>query len=203
MHGDGPKFATDEQGIGSRPNLSPARLSALSRSTTSEWRETMIATLAELDRVRADCRRLVTRRSAMSAGVSVVPLPGIDVLADVGLLASLLPEISEKFGLSHDQVARLEPHVAQRVLAVASGLGNNVIGRLVTKRLVAALLRRVGIRIAAASVAKYVPVIGSAFAAILSFGAMKIAGNAHVDDCYRTARAAIEGGALPVLSAVG
>ena len=45
-----------------------------------------------------------------------------------------------------------------------------------------------GVRIATASVARYVPVLGSAIAATISFGAMKLAGNAHVDDCYRTAR---------------
>ena len=54
-----------------------------------------------------------------------------------------------------------------------------------------ALLRRVGKRVAAASVAKYVPVVGSAIAAAVGFGAMKVAGDAHVEDCYRTARALI------------
>ena len=51
-----------------------------------------------------------------------------------------------------------------------------------------------GKRVAAASVAKYVPVVGSAIAAAVGFGAMKVAGDAHVEDCYRTARALIEGG---------
>lgn len=68
-------------------------------------------------------------------------------------------------------------------------MGNNVIGRLVTRKLVVALLRRVGVRVAAASVAKYVPVLGSALAASVGFGAMKLAGDAHVEDCYQTARA--------------
>ncbi|WP_267396620.1 MULTISPECIES: hypothetical protein [unclassified Sphingomonas] len=141
-----------------------------------------------LDVIRADCRRLVTKRSLMAAGAAVVPVPGVDMVADVGLLASLLPDISQRFGLDAKQVARLEPHVAERVFVIASSMGNTVIGRMVTKRLVTALLRRVATRVAAASVAKYVPVVGSGIAAGISFGAMKLVGNAHIEDCYRIAR---------------
>ena len=89
----------------------------------------------------------------------------------------------------HASVEKLDPEIAQRALVVASSLGNNVIGRLVTRKLAARLLRRVWVRVATASVAKYVPILGSAIAASISFGAMKLAGNAHVHDCYRTARA--------------
>lgn len=127
----------------------------------------------------------------MSAGILVVPVPGADVVADVGLLTTLLPKISERFGLDHNQVAKLEPHLAQKVLVVASGMGNKVIGRMVTKKLVVRLLQRVGVRVATASVAKYVPVLGSLLAAGISFGAMKMVGNSHIDDCYETAKSLI------------
>ncbi len=149
----------------------------------------MIDTIAELDRVRDACRRLVTTRSMMSAGAAVVPIPGADLVADVGLLTNLLPEISKRFGLDHDQVQKLEPHLAQQALVIASSLGNTMIGRMVTKRIVVALLRRIGARMAAASMAKFVPFAGSAVAATISFGAMKLIGNAHIEDCYKTAQA--------------
>ena len=152
----------------------------------------MIHSLAELDAVRADCRKLVTRRSLASAGAAVVPIPGADLVADIGLLTTLLPDISKRFALDHDQVARLEPHLAQRVLVLASSLGNNAIGQAITKRVVVAMLRRVGIRLATASAAKYVPILGSAVAATISFGAMKLVGDAHIEDCYRTAAALID-----------
>lgn len=152
----------------------------------------MIRTLAELDTIRDECRKMVTQRSMISAGAAVVPIPGADLVADVGLLTKLLPAISERFGLSEEQVRRMEPGHAQQVLVLASSLGNNFIGRIVTKRLVVAVLRRMGVRVAAKSVARYVPLIGSAVAATVSFGAMKLAGNAHIEDCYRTARALLE-----------
>lgn len=160
----------------------------------------MIHSLSELDAIRTECRRMVTKRAAISAGVSVVPVPGADLIADVGLLTKLLPAISEKFGLREDQVRKMDTTRAQQVLAIAGTLGNNVIGRAVTKRVVIAVLRRMGVRVATASVARYVPVLGSAVAATISFGAMKLAGNAHIEDCYATAKtlAGLDTGDAPV-----
>ena len=149
----------------------------------------MIETVDQLDRVRRDCRRMVTTRAVAAAAAGVVPVPGADLAADIGLLATMLPRISAAFELDHASVEKLDPAVAERVLVVAASLGNNVIGRLVTRKIAIGLLRRVGVRIASASMAKYVPVVGSAIAASIGFGAMKLAGNAHVEDCYRTARA--------------
>ena len=149
----------------------------------------MIRTVAELDQVRRECRRMVTERSLAAAAAAVVPIPGADLIADIGLLANMLPKISERFQLDHASVEKLSPEIGERVLVIASSLGNNVIGRMVTRKLAIGLLRRMGLRIATVSVAKFVPVLGSAIAASISFGAMKLAGNAHADDCYRTARA--------------
>lgn len=152
----------------------------------------MIHDLRRLDEVRRECRKLVTKRSLMSAGAAVVPVPGADVVADIGLLSDLLPKISAKFELDHEQVEKLDPNLIQQVFVVAASLGNNVIGRMVTRQMVVRLLKRMGVRLATASAAKYVPVLGSAVAASISFGAMKLAGNAHIEDCYKTARALIE-----------
>lgn len=148
----------------------------------------MITSVTELGRIRAECSKFVTKRSLMAAGAAVVPIPGVDIVADISIMTTMLPEISKRFQLDHDQVEKLEPHVAQKVFVMASSLGNNVIGRNVTKRLVTALLRRVGKRVATASVAKYVPIVGSGVAAAISFGAMKMVGKSHIDDCYRTAK---------------
>jgi uncharacterized protein (DUF697 family) len=152
----------------------------------------MIRTVGELNRVRQDCYRMVTERSLAAAAAAVVPIPGADLIADIGLLTNMLPKISERFQLDHASVEKLDPEIAQRVLVVASSMGNNVIGRMVTRKLAVRLLRRMGVRIATASMAKYVPIVGSAIAATIGFGAMKLAGNAHVEDCYRTARALLE-----------
>lgn len=148
----------------------------------------MINSVAELDRVRAECRRLVTKRSWMAAGAAVVPIPGADIVADISLLSTMLPEISRRFELDHKQVDKLEPLVAEKVFVMASSMGNNIIGRTVTERVATMLLKRVGKRVATASVAKYVPLVGSALAAAIGFGAMRLVGKSHIEDCYRTAK---------------
>jgi hypothetical protein len=59
---------------------------------------------------------------------------------------------------------------------------------VVTKKLVTVLLRGVGKCVAEASIAKYVPFVGSGIAAAIGFGAMQLVGKLHIDNCYRTAK---------------
>ncbi|MEP9401657.1 hypothetical protein [Sphingomonas sp. VNH70] len=152
-----------------------------------------ITTLAELDRVRDEARRLVTKRALVSAGAAVVPLPGADLLVDANILTRLLPEINARFGLSEKQVQALEPDRAKQVLLIAANLGNGVIGRSITRRIVTALVRRVAARYATKSALRFVPFAGQAAAAGISFGAMKLVGNSHIDDCYETVRRTLAG----------
>ncbi len=148
----------------------------------------MISTLSDLDTVRGECLALVRNRSLLSAGAAVLPIPALDVVADFGLLQMMLPEISRRFGLDTAQLAKLDPRTAERVLAVANRLGSALIGKVVTDRLVLGLMRRLGLRLATGSVAKFVPIVGSALAAGLSFGAMTLIGERHIADCYETVR---------------
>ncbi len=111
---------------------------------------------------------------------------------DVGLLTSLLKRINERFGLSEQQVERMDPGAVRKVLLVAAGLGNGAIGRALSRQIVSMVLKRVAKRLAVGSAAKFVPFAGSALAAGLGFSAMKLAGNAHIEDCYRTALALLD-----------
>lgn len=152
-----------------------------------------ITTLAELDRVRDEARKLVTKRALVSAGASVVPVPGADLIVDANILTKLLPDISSRFGLSEKQVQALEPDRAKQVLLIAANLGNGVIGRSITRRVVTMLIRRVGARYASKSLLRFVPFAGQVAAAGISFGAMKLVGNSHIDDCYETVRRTLVG----------
>lgn len=117
-----------------------------------------------------------------------MPLPGVDVAVDLGLLSTMLPDISKRFGLDHESVSKLPPHLAEKLLVIVTSLGNNFIGKRITQELIIATLKRIGIRVASKSVTKYIPFVGSAVAATISFGAMKLVGNNHVDDCYKAAK---------------
>ncbi len=147
-----------------------------------------ITSLTELDAVRDEARKLVTKRAMVSAGASVVPVPGADLLVDANILTRLLPDISSRFGLNEQQVEALAPDRARQVLLIAANLGNGVIGRSITRRVVTMLIRRVGARYASKSLLRFVPFAGQIAAAGISFGAMKLVGNAHIDDCYETVR---------------
>ena len=63
----------------------------------------------DLQSIAKRCRRMVNQRAAVAAGVALVPLPGLDWAADVGLLMQLLPRINAEFGLSPEQIERLAP----------------------------------------------------------------------------------------------
>jgi uncharacterized protein (DUF697 family) len=146
--------------------------------------------LDDLDRIRRQARALVLRRASLSAGAAVLPLPGLDVGTDIAILLRLIPAINRQFGLSAEQIERLDPETKRVVLVLISSLGSEFIGRVIKKELILKLIQKAGVRITAGTVSKVVPIVGSALAASLSFGAMKMLGDAHVEECYRLAREA-------------
>lgn len=141
-----------------------------------------------VDLVIARCRRLVTRRALMAAGVAAVPLPGIDWITDVGVLVKLIPDINRAFGLTPEQVERLAPDRQLVVYKAISAGGGMLVGKLVTRDLVIRMLRMVGVRLTTKQAAKYVPVAGQALAAALTFSALKYVAEQHIQQCAAVAR---------------
>ena len=148
-------------------------------------------TLEQLDALRDECKAMVTKRAGVSASAAVLPIPGLDLGTDLSLLIEMLPAINRKFGLSPEQIDGLDPRTKQIIFVAATSLGNTLIGKWVTQQLVVQTLQRLGVRMATKTMAKFVPFLGQALAASISFGAMKMLGNAHVDDCYAVAKKAL------------
>ncbi len=138
--------------------------------------------------VAQQCRKLVTKRALIAAGVAAVPVPGIDWLTDVGVLLKVIPEINEKFGLTPEQIERLAPDRRLAVFKAISAGGTVLIGRLVTRDLLLAMLRVVGIRLTAGQAAKMVPIAGQAVSAALTFSALKYVCEQHIKQCIEVAR---------------
>lgn len=138
--------------------------------------------------LRAHCRAMVRRRALLSAGLSALPIPGLDLLGDMRLFSLLIDDINQAFGLSAAQVARLRPR--QRVLAyeTALGVGGVLVGKLVTRELLLQLLRRTGAKSLARQAGKLVPVAGQLTAAALGFALFRQIGNQHVEACAAVAR---------------
>lgn len=146
------------------------------------------STPEEIEAVARHCRRLVTKRALLAAGVAVVPIPGLDWVTDVGVLVKVIPQINEAFGLTPEQIERLAPDRRVVVYKAISAGGGLLVGRLVTRELVMQVLRRVGVRLTAQQAAKVVPLAGQAVSAALTFSALKFVCEQHIRQCMAVAR---------------
>ena len=134
------------------------------------------------------CRRRVARSALLGAGVSLVPVPGLDIATDVALLARLIPEISREFGLSNEQIERLAPERRIVVYKAISAGGSMLLGRMVTQEVVLQVLRMVGVRLSAQQAAKYLPVAGQAVSAVITYAALRYVCEQHIRQCCEVAR---------------
>ena len=151
----------------------------------------LIRSLAELDRIRDECKAMVTKRSAVSAGAAAIPIPGLDIGTDVALLVEMLPAINSKFGLTPQQIEQMDTRSRRLIVVAVSGIGSEVIGKFISRTLVMSLVRKMGTKVATKSVIRFVPFVGQAVAATISFGVMKMVGNGHIEDCYQVCREAL------------
>lgn len=142
----------------------------------------------EIARVRERCRRLVKKRAAFAAGVAAVPLPGVDVLSDLATFALLVEEVNKAFGLTPDQIGRLQPRLRIVAYEATAAIGGMLVGKLVTRELVLKLFQKSGVKLAAKSMAKVVPFAGSVAAAAIGFALFRQMGYQHVEACVKVAQ---------------
>jgi uncharacterized protein (DUF697 family) len=142
----------------------------------------------DIEETRQRCRRLVRRRAAVSAGVAAVPIPGMDVAADLRLFTLLIDDINREFGLSADQLDRLQPKFRLIAYEAAISIGGMLVGKVITKDLILALLKRTGVKVLAKQATKIVPLAGQAASAAIGFFAFRQIGYQHVDACAKAAQ---------------
>lgn len=141
-----------------------------------------------VDAIAQRCRQRVHQRALLAAGVAMVPVPGLDWVTDVGVLAKLLPDINQAFGLAPEQIERLAPERRLVVYKAISAGGGLVVGKLVTRELVLKLLKHVGVRLTTQQAAKYLPIAGQAVSAVLTYGALKFVCEQHIQQCIAVRR---------------
>jgi uncharacterized protein (DUF697 family) len=153
---------------------------------TSDW--TLVpSTSADIEAVRERCRRLVRRRAAISAGVSAIPLPGVDVVSDLSLFTLLINDINREFGLTPEQIDRLQPRLRLIAYEAAVGIGGMMVGKLITRELVLALFKRSGMKMLAKSASRVVPIAGQIASAAIGYTVFRSMGYQHVDACVAVA----------------
>ena len=148
----------------------------------TEW-QVVPATPVQIEAAARDCRKMVSRRALLAAGVAVVPIPGVDWATNVGVLLKVLPDINRRFGLSAEQVERLAPDRRLVVFKAITAGGSLLVGRIVTRELVMTVLRMVGVRLTAQQAVKYVPIAGQGLSAVLTYGALRYVCEQHIKQC--------------------
>ena len=145
-------------------------------------------TLEELEQIKQECKALVNKRALLSGAAAVIPLPGVDISADITIMMELLIEINKRFGLSEEQLNQMDFERKKALLVIISSVGNELIGKNITASLVSSVLRKASSKIAAKQTSKFIPIAGQAVAAGISFAAMRYLGNNHIEQCYQIAR---------------
>lgn len=135
-------------------------------------------------------RRMLNKRALVAGFASAVPVPGLDWAVDAALLSKLLPKINAEFGLSAQQLDRLDPTQRDRVQKAIAMTGTVLVGKLITKDLVLKAAKMIGVRLTAIQAAKFVPLAGQAVSAVVGYAAIRYLGEQHIKDCVRVAQTA-------------
>ncbi|OGP67369.1 MAG: hypothetical protein A2W27_05020 [Deltaproteobacteria bacterium RBG_16_44_11] len=144
-------------------------------------------TKKEIQTAKEECEKMLTKRALASAAVSLSPIIGPDIAADMALLLDLLPRINRRFGFAPEQIDSLDEKTIVVVYQLIKATGKAIVGKYVTKELIIILLKRIGIRVTAKQVAKFVPFIGPAISSAISFAGMKYMGKTHIRECVALA----------------
>ena len=137
----------------------------------------------EIEQVRERCRRLVRRRAVISAGISAIPIPGVDVVSDLGLFTVLINDVNLEFGLTPQQIERLQPKFRLIAYEAAVGMGGMMVGKLITRELIVQVLKRTGLKSVARQASKFVPLAGQIVSAAIGFAVFRQIGYQHVEAC--------------------
>lgn len=171
--------------------LTAAIMDRLDKAKQDRWaRGAKAYSQAFLDEKLAACRKHVWLAAGLSAANALVPVPGLPVAVDIGILLKLFQEIREDFGLVTEQRGTME-----RLLPTAQPMIQNIMKYTVmagSEALIMALLKRFAGRTAIKEVSKYIPFVGQAMAASIGFAITKIAGESYLDECHELASKLLE-----------
>ena len=100
-------------------------------------------TQEELRQRRERAETLVKKKSLLSSGASIVPIPGLDFGVDLKLMRDIIEDVNKIYGLDHDQVNSLSDQVKERIMSAAAIQGSQFIGRKVSEALLKVVIKDV------------------------------------------------------------
>lgn len=142
----------------------------------------------DLERARQESYELIKKRALVSAGASMVPVPFLDLVVDLGVLSTLLPEINNKFGLAPEQMSIYDPATKKVNWAELRKRGFELSGFVVARTAVKQSLNGFVGKYLTKQVTKFIPLGGSIVAGSLGYILMKKLAETHIEDCYQTAQ---------------
>lgn len=136
----------------------------------------------ELAERRKRAEDIVRKKSLLSSGMSVVPIPGLDFGVDIKLMRDVIEDVNKIYGLDHKQVNTLGDDVKERIMSAAAIQGSQFIGKKISSAVLKLVIRDVAKR-AAAKQTKWFPVVGQAVSASISYYFMNKIGKDHIQKC--------------------
>lgn len=154
-----------------------------------------------IDEARADSLRLLRRRAPLAALAAMVPVAGLDVVAEARVLNRLLPVITERFGLTPERVSEMPTAQRERATWQLRTRRPGFCGHVAAAQLTRHGLGGQARRLLATQVAKFIPFGGTAVAGWLGYGVVARIAREYIDQCEEVARAVWkeEGGPAPPL----
>lgn len=145
----------------------------------------MIESREEIAATRSASRAFVRRRARAAAVVAAVPVPGLDILVDAGLLVDVISRVNRNFGLTPQQLDELDTPRKLAAYRIIRRVGARFAGRLITVDLVVRALAAIGVNLGVEFAAKYLPIAGSVISSLLSYRIFRHLAYAHIDECVR------------------
>lgn len=140
-----------------------------------------------LEQTKKHCQKMVKKWARISAGAAIIPIPYLDVAIDTGLLATLLPKISQEFGVDN-QTDQLKFGANQINWNTVKTRATEFAGLMATRTLAKQTIQGFGTRMIKKQVSKYIPLGGQMFAATLGYLVFKKIAYEHIEDCYQLAK---------------
>jgi hypothetical protein len=154
----------------------------MSGKKVAEW-QLLPSNESDIAKIRKKCRQMVLRKAALSAGVSALPVPGLDIAADLSFLAQVINQINVEFGMSPVQIERLRPEMKVVAYEMLMGIGGALVGKVVTREVIIHLLQKSGLKKLVQYSAKIVPVAGQLASAAIGFATFRAVANQHIEAC--------------------
>ena len=141
-----------------------------------------ISSLDQLNNIKSNCESSIEDYAVGSAVTGLVPIPGLDIAADIGLMIKMFSSLRSRYSLDNVNASDFSHYVALSSFA-------NEVFQYVTKEGIITFLTKYGAKaIGKKAATKYIPIIGQGIAAYTGFKLTKAMGHQYSNNCYNLCR---------------